>query len=234
MTNGRSSGPLLQYREDLFLLAPIPLVLHQREDDDLSPWHNALIADAKAAFSEAVLEVPDTRHVHDLGNPPTERPSYWKEIQPTAVGIWHRVPTNGFLNLQTAAVERLRRLITARYLSALSALGVDGEHTVAITESWIQFYKNGDYKVLHNHERYGAPFPANPWAGAYYIDCGDPDPTMPYAGVLSFRIRDENHFFRPRPGLLLIWPADVLHEVHPFYGLRERAVVNFNISTAPL
>lgn len=231
MTHARCSGPLRNFREDLFLLAPIPLVLHQRHDADLSNWHNALIADAKASFSEPVLEVPDTRHVHDLGDPPAEQSNHWKEAQPTAVGIWHRVPTNQFLSLKTAAVVRLRKLIEARYLGAISAIGNYVAGSATITESWIQFYKDGDYKVLHNHERYGAPYPADPWAGAYYIDCGQPDPTMPYAGVLSFRIRNENHYFRPSPGLLLMWPADILHEVHPFYGSRERIVVNFNISS---
>jgi len=110
--------------------------------------------------------------------------------------------------------------------------GADGE--AWISESWVQFYKQADYKVLHNHERYGPPYPDNRWAGSYYIDDGDPDSTMPYSGVLSFRVRQVNYYVRPRPGLLLMWPADILHQVHPFYGSRERVAVNFNINTRRL
>lgn len=55
---------------------------------------------------------------------------------------------------------------------------------------------------------------------------------MPYSGVLSFRVRNVNYFVRPAAGLLILWPADVLHEVHPFYGARERVVINFNINAS--
>ncbi len=72
--------------------------------------------------------------------------------------------------------------------------------------------------------------PRHRWAGAYYVDDGAPDPSMPYSGVLSFRVRDQNYLFRPKPGLLLLWPSEILHEVHPFYGTRDRVAINFNIS----
>ena len=29
----------------------------------------------------------------------------------------------------------------------------------------------------------------------------------------------------------MLWPADILHEVHPFYGERPRIVINFNINS---
>jgi hypothetical protein len=232
MNYGRRSDILKHFADDVFHLAPIPVVYHQCKRDDLVVWHADLIQDARAVMREEVLEVPDVRHVHTMGNPPHFTDSTWSEQQIPAVGIWHRVPTNGFLGLDTTAVRMLRQIIEERYLCALATLDQGDEHPAAwISESWIQFYKNGDYKVLHNHERYGPPYPKARWAGAYYIDDGDPDPTMPYSGIFSFRVRTENYFIRPRAGLLLMWPADILHEVHPFYGARERVVVNFNINT---
>jgi hypothetical protein len=180
---------------------------------------------------EKVLEVPDVRHVYDMGTPPDFTHVTWSEEQLTPVGVWHRVPTNNYLDLAVESVHRLRGIVEERYMNALMALRAFTSEEPWISESWIQFYKDGDYKVLHNHERYGPPYPHNRWAGAYYIDEGSPDPTMPYAGMFSFSVRNVSYFIRPRPGLLIMWPSDVLHQVHPFYGLRERIVVNFNINT---
>lgn len=217
--------------EDLFHLAPVPFIYHQVEDEKLSHWHSQLITDAHQSFSESILEVPDVRHIKDLGAPPQFDALTWSEDQNTPIGVWHNVPTNGFLNLDREAIKTLRDLIEKRYLNVLKLMGIEDEHEAWISESWIQFYKNGDYKVLHNHERYGPPYPHNSWAGAYYIEDGLPDPTMPYSGILSLRIRQTNYYIRPRPGLLVMWPSDILHEVHPFYGSQERVVVNFNINT---
>jgi len=231
MDYGRKPNVLYNFSEDLFHLAPIPFVYHHAQIENLDTWHEQLIQEARDAFSEAILEVPDVRHIEDMGSPPRFEDNSWSEEQIPAVGVWHSVPTNGFLNLEVTSVKLLRQLIEQRYLHALTILGGEKAHEAWISESWIQFYKRGDYKVLHNHERYGPPYPLNPWAGAYYIDDGDPDPTMPYSGVLSFRVRQVNYYLPPRSGLLVMWPADILHQVHPFYGSRERIVVNFNINT---
>jgi hypothetical protein len=231
MSYDRIPDILLPYKEDLFHFAPIPFVYHLVEDSDLGAWHKDLISEARRAMPEPVLEVPDVRHVKDMGKPFNFPQPTWSEQHLPAIGVWHQVPTNAFLKLEVAPVQRLRRLIESRYLNALKLLGAKKPLEARIRESWIQFYKASDYKVLHNHEGYMGPPWENSWAGAYYLDDGDPDPSMPYAGILSFRVRNANYLFRPRPGLLLLWPSDVLHEVHPFYGSRERVVINFNLYT---
>lgn len=231
---GRTIGVLHPFHDDVFHLAPIPIVYHENQRPDLEQHHQSLMEAARTAFSNAILEVPDERHIQDLGDVPTFSDGIWSEDQIPAVGVWHRVPTNSFLNLTNPSVKELRGLIEDRYLNAIRTVNGTAARSAFISESWIQFYKDGDRKVLHNHERYGPPYPNDRWAGAYYIDDGEPDPSMPYSGVFSFRIRLTNYFIRPSPGLLLIWPADVLHEVHPFYGGRERIVVNFNINTSPI
>ena len=44
-----------------------------------------------------------------------------------------------------------------------------------------------------------------------------------------YDLRGSKHFIRPKAGMLLIWPHDIVHSVEPFYGMTERAVINFNI-----
>lgn len=230
---GRVGDTISQVQQDLHHFAPVPLIYRDIGFEDLEQFNRELADVARAAFDDTVLEVPDRRHIDDLGRAPEMRDDVWTETQVTAVGVWHRVPTNNLLDRPEHVVKRLRAVVEERFLFALSATGVlepDERVEPTITESWIQFYRNGDDKVLHNHGRYGPPYPRHQWSGAYYLDDGAPDPDMPYSGVFSFRVRGENHFVRPRAGLLMIWPADVLHEVHAFYGRQERIVVNFNIN----
>jgi hypothetical protein len=222
-------GILQPFAGDVFHLAPIPVFYRVLDDVDVTSFNAELIDAARASLTRPVLEVPDERHIDTLGSVPAFPEHSWKEEHPPAVGIWHRVPTNAFLDLPAPPVVRLRERIFSEYVRTLRLLGEYDGRKPLMTESWIQFYQAGDRKVLHNHERYDAPFYERMWAGAYYLADGDPDPAMKYSGAFSFRVREANYFIRPRPGLLLMWPADVLHEVHPFYGRSERVVINFNL-----
>jgi Putative 2OG-Fe(II) oxygenase len=220
---------LLPAGGDAYYLAPIVFGRRILPESEQRALHEGLIDAAKKMYDEAVLEVPDERHAADLGSVPTFPDGVWRERYGPAVGIWHRVPTNNVLDLvQIEPIIRLRKHIHDLHRE-VSRLAGEAVTESEFLESWIQFYKDGDRKVLHNHERYGHPFMENMWVGTYYIDDGAPDPSMKYAGVLSFRIRNENYLFRPEPGLLMLWPYDLLHEVHPFYGSRNRIVINFHI-----
>jgi len=227
---GRGKPDFYKFCGDVFHLAPVPVVY--KIFDDSAELNRALVDVALRLFSSDVLDVPDERQVDKLGAPIFFSEEVWKERQVPAIGIWHRVPTNNFLKFEDAHVVALKQRIEEEYQNALRiACNATNDLPSVITESWIQFYQNGDKKVLHNHARYGPPYTNNSWAGAYYIDDGAPDANMPYSGVFSFRVRDNNYYVKPKAGLLIMWPAEILHEVHPFYGERNRIVINFNINT---
>ncbi|MEC7518675.1 MAG: putative 2OG-Fe(II) oxygenase [Myxococcota bacterium] len=222
-------GILRPFAGDVYHLAPIPIFYRVLDRPDLGEFHAALMTAATAAMEQRLLEVPDEKHAEDLGHaPPDWHPHSFTEAHPPAVGIWHCVPTNQFLDLEADAVRQLRRSIEDAFVETVRVTS-GSRVSATLTESWIQLYRNGDRKVLHNHERYDPPPFEHMWAGAYYVDDGAPVENMKYSGLFSFRIRGENHFIRPKPGLLMMWPADLLHEVHPFYGERERVVINFNL-----
>lgn len=67
------------------------------------------------------------------------------------------------------------------------------------------------------------------FSGGYYLSDGDPIKDHPYSGVFSFHIRGMKYYIRPKKGMLIIWPYDIVHSVEPFYGKKHRAVINFNI-----
>ena len=63
----------------------------------------------------------------------------------------------------------------------------------------------------------------------YYLSDGNPIKDHPYSGTFAFHIRGERHYIRPKAGMLMMWPHDLLHSVAPFYGETYRTVINFNI-----
>jgi hypothetical protein len=220
---------LLPYRGWVRHLAPVPVLYRMLDWADLADFNGKLADVARQVFTREILDVPDERHLEDLGSVPTFPGTAWREPQRPAVGVWHRVRTNDFLNVADPSVERFRDVVLDSHRHIVETVGEDEYYGSQLMENWIQFYQQGDYKVLHNHERYVAPFIQDMWVGVYYVSDGDPDLDKKYSGLLSFSIRGCNYLIRPKPGLLLMWPSDILHEVHPFYGKSERIVVNFHI-----
>jgi hypothetical protein len=231
---GRAPDILLPVKGDLYHIAPIPVIYHEVSVSDLAGFNADLRRIARDSMSQAEIEVPDVRHHADMGKAIEFDDDSWSETQIPAIGVWHCVPTNNFLEDPAEPVQRLKSIVEDLYRFTVQETADIKAEQPCISESWIQFYKDGDHKVLHNHERYGPPYPEERWCGAYYLDDGTPDPAMPYSGMFSFRVRQTSYFIKPKPGLLLMWPADILHEVAPFYGKSERVVINFNINLRPL
>jgi hypothetical protein len=67
------------------------------------------------------------------------------------------------------------------------------------------------------------------FSGGYYLSDGKPIKDHPYSGVFAFHIRGMKYYIRPKKGMLIIWPYDIVHSVEPFYGEEHRCVINFNI-----
>lgn len=230
MDFGRLKTTFHNVEGNVFHIAPVPIVYKVLDEEEVATMNKQLVEIARREYSESVIEVPDERHRESLGKEIVFKDDFWREDQEPAIGIWHGVPTNNFLNLPFAPITQLRKYIEQEYLKVLQTTEGVTDKSPIISESWIQFYKQGDRKVLHNHERYCPPYFDYKWAGSYYIDDGAPDKAMPYSGIFSFRIRNSNYYIKPVPNLLLLFPAEILHEVHTFYGARERVVINFNIN----
>ena len=235
---------------NLHFLQPVPLwkriITEEEIGMPLQEFNDRLKQIAKEYYEKWMVEVPDEKHLEksQLGERRIEslnNRELFSHRNDPAIGKWHAVKTNDFLDLDTKETKLLKSILMKDYTTALSQyseLTFDApKSTKSISysnmdESWMQFYKNGDYKVLHNHLRYDdAPSYKNIWAGGYYIDDGEPDKWQPYSGRFEFNIRDNKYFVKPEPGLIMLWPGDILHAVHPFYGKRERVCVNFNLST---
>jgi hypothetical protein len=234
---------------NLHLINPIPVwkrrITNDEVNQEVSAFNEKLIEIAKDFYHEWAIEVPDERHTVQKSNFP---PEYYEELDKReffyqtnypAVGKWHAVQTNNFLSIDEPEIILLKEIILNDYKNMLTEYfnnEFDGiqyynqKHTV--DESWMQFYKNGDYKVQHNHLRYSEQLELkNMWAGGYYLKDGEPDIRQPYSGRFGFNARNKTYLVKPEEGMILLFPGDAVHEVFPFYGKSERICCNFNLST---
>ena len=106
-------------------------------------------------------------------------------------------------------------------------------------EGWINVNPTGAYNTPHDH-------PGNLWSGTYYVvtpDGGD----AAASGRIEFidsRSGLEDNFIRapftaskcgirPKPGMLLMFPANLLHWVHPNAAAEDRVTIAFNARFIP-
>jgi uncharacterized protein (TIGR02466 family) len=112
-------------------------------------------------------------------------------------------------------------------------------------QAWANVNTAGHANVCHYH-------PGSFWSGTYYVDDGgcasDPglggefemlDPRGPgpgmYAPALKFAGEDgasagAAEIIRPKPGLMVLFPSWLMHQVRPYRGERMRISMAFNLS----
>ena len=224
--------PLHSTSEDnIFTLAPI--VVYKRVYD------NDVVTDRVYNLGHRILDEDQKRMGQELPNVfdknrqdnyevNYDRQDEWTEhheLQP--IGSRFYVPPNEFLEFISDDVEIIKRRIINGFKTLIGTTD-----TPKITESWLQYYNptEGRGHNAHNHNRWqnGEETP-NMYSGGYYLSDGNPIKDHPYSGVFAYHVRGSKHFIRPKTGMLLIWPHDIVHSVEPFYGKTHRAVINFNI-----
>jgi hypothetical protein len=103
-----------------------------------------------------------------------------------------------------------------------------------VDTSWANIYRRGDYSMPHSHLRSVASI-------VYFLDLGDPDGDIPLNGRfsivdprLALCCAEEPHCltqpFLPKleAGAMIIFPSQVVHWVHPYFGTRPRLTLAWN------
>lgn len=108
-------------------------------------------------------------------------------------------------------------------------------------DAWFHVTSDSGYISSHVHSMAS-------WSGVYYIDDGQPDSDRPDNGVIRFldtrpganMFLDKGNFniqqpfnsgsfnIVPMPGLLVLFPSYLAHEVTPFFGKGKRVCIAFN------
>jgi hypothetical protein len=222
--------------ENLYYLAPIPVYLKYFEDDDLADYVYQLglnqLTDKQKQMGQELPEQYDSERqsTYDINY---ERKDQWVEMtefQP--IGSRFSVPPNNFLDTQDDKVYEIKQRVKNGFVQIMNDLTLKHNNNPIITESWMQYYEPtlGRGHNQHNHCRWSSyEEPKVGFAGGYYLNDGEPIADHPYSGVFTFHIRGYTYHIRPKKGMLILWPYDIVHSVKPFYGKTNRCVINFNI-----
>lgn len=222
-------------QEYVFQLAPIPLYQRIYDDKLTESVYNLgldLLTEEQKRMGQ---ELPgrydqERQSTYEVNY---ERKNEWVENHEfPPIGSRFFTPPNNFLEYDDENVNILKRRIFNGFYHFLDTLGFEHNKNAQITESWLQYYNpySGRGHNAHNHCRWDHE-EAKPlmFVGGYYLSDGEPIQDHPYSGVFAFHIRGMKYYIRPRKGMLMIWPYDIVHSVEPFYGKTHRAVINFNI-----
>lgn len=222
-------------QEYVFQLAPIPLYQRIYDDKLTESVYNLgldLLTEEQKRMGQ---ELPgrydqERQSTYEVNY---ERKNEWVENHEfPPIGSRFFTPPNNFLEYDDENVNILKRRIFNGFYHFLDTLGFEHNKNAQITESWLQYYDpySGRGHNAHNHCRWDHE-EAKPlmFVGGYYLSDGEPIQDHPYSGVFAFHIRGMKYYIRPRKGMLMIWPYDIVHSVEPFYGKTHRAVINFNI-----
>jgi hypothetical protein len=90
------------------------------------------------------------------------------------------------------------------------------------TGAWFNVSSTGGYNAPHTH-------PLNIISAVYYVYAEPPPEDHPFSGRIDFYSEAGDTYFTPKPGNLILFPSDMLHFAHPYYGTGERISMSFNI-----
>ena len=86
-------------------------------------------------------------------------------------------------------------------------------------QAWANVMRAGAYQLAHRHGD-------AEWSGVYYVDAG----TESCGGRITFARGLDARTIVPCAGLMLMFPADLLHSVEVYTGDRPRISVAFNLA----
>ena len=232
--------PLINtHTPDIYHLAPVPVYMKVFEDhvlhDEVFNLGFDKLSPAQRLMGQELPEKYDVERQSGGGYPDDRRDMWVEYDEQIPIGSRFFTPPNDFLNTDHESVRVLVDRIENGFKYLLDDLNKPYSEC-KITESWMQFYDpySGRGHNQHNHcrwKREEAGVNSQMFSGGYYLSDGDPIKDHPYSGVFTFHLRGQQHMVRPKKGMLIIWPYDIVHSVKPFYGKTHRCVINFNIQT---
>ena len=133
---------------------------------------------------------------------------------------------------QSALAQMLLRMLA----QATKQFAPDTEfgNVELLADGWINVNPQGGYNAPHDHL-------GSFWSGVYYvrvpaqtkgqagaIEFLSPHKPMPSNGFIEAPITAQKVIVRPKPGQVLIFPAHLIHWVHPNDSKEERITIAFN------
>ena len=151
-----------------------------------------------------------------------------------------------FFNSDLQAVQELKSFCEKSLMIAIKDANEFNDDYMSslipdLRESWAHITNNNGYHDAHTHLN-------TSWGGIYYVDAGECGEVEDEDGIL--RMNGTNRFYSPiqyftldpsmeylrhdaadispENGVLVIFPAYLLHSATPYIGKKDRVVISFN------
>lgn len=151
-----------------------------------------------------------------------------KALKPNTHGLGgKKVRTNAVWGAEPFRMLTMRALLFfCKYYEAEEAY---------VSDRWANIMEHTDYSAPHSHYESVA-------SAVYFVEPGDSVAKHPFSG--NFELMDPRIAFccsrgpdRPtrglmpqlKPGVMLMFPSEFLHNVHPYYGERPRITLAWNL-----
>ena len=207
---------------------------------------------AASLFDTPVIvdQMPDADALNEeLRHLILERRDADKGIQISNVGGWH--PDTQMLRWGgEPALELIKRVVAAADAYTVDIRAEGKPRFQWFPEMWANVSQQGASNQFHTH-------PGAFWSAVYYVDDGYGgstdgslggelillDPRMPMIRMAAPDLRfrrpghkpeDQEKWFRPKSGMIVIFPAWLSHAVRPYGGSGLRISIAINLSAAPL
>lgn len=161
-----------------------------------------------------------------------------KGVVKSNVGGWHS-PLNLFLNSEEPSIQTLYQQLSALSLALVNRFFHEAERVgkdALRLDAWANVLRHGEYNTLHCH-------PNALWSGVYFVTTNERIEEHPFSGKLelidprpgaSLNYEDRTNLYSrflvsPIAGQVLIFPAWLQHQVHPYFGHSERLSIAFNV-----
>lgn len=156
------------------------------------------------------------------------------------VGGWHSPPD--FLQNNDPSVQELGLRLGEISLALVNQFFHEAARITAASlrlEGWANILRYGQYNTLHCH-------PNALWSGVYFATDNERLSQHPMSGKLelldprpgaSFNYDERSNLYgrflvNPTAGQVIIFPAWLQHQVHPYFGDTERISIAFNVMVA--
>ena len=146
---------------------------------------------------------------------------------------WHSA--SDLFERKEKAQAALAQLLLRMMAQATRTVAPESDFTKLqlVTDGWINVNPTGAYNGPHDH-------PGAFWSGCYYVQVpaggGDdgvieflsPHKPLPGVGLIGGALTGDRLRIKPKAGLMLLWPAHLLHWVHPNASAEDRVTIAFN------
>jgi len=204
---------------------PDPVVSFPMSTEFLDPWPTKMVR----------------KVVADCEEPNRELLKLIREWDRASKDLTTDYRDNNPFDIDSPATNWLRQQVNQTVIEYLSAIGIDFAVDWQI-HGWANLNRQGDYHDPHNH-------PHSYLSGTYYVKMPtgrakrrqrsdvrpnaitfyDPRPGFNMGSIKNDPYVDPEFTVMPEPGLLLLWPAALMHFVHPNLFDETRVSISFNI-----